>query len=286
MLFTRIYSLSTFAVGALALNETIAGYKYFLSGPKLAGKKVEYEHAAADTAFALLRKRLGNEPLPDLPDDSVAAVLKLKQDIGTAKLKELLAPDMDEADAFWHDVIDKSGDSWVSADARGVVFLPNVTFLSFASWYASDRADAANLAANPEHYSKETVSTGLGGLSSKILEGWGGVTTNFTIPNFGLPDHIKHPFLRLLPEFPVQQAGDKVLRDGTIFGVLHIALRPVDGKDYGQPQEGFEIYSTIWYQDGATDDHLDQERRHMINEIVNLTLQAQKDIESGDFVPS
>ncbi|KAI1462028.1 hypothetical protein F4805DRAFT_453259 [Annulohypoxylon moriforme] len=275
--------LSTFALGATALNETINGYKYFLSGPKVDLPKSQYEHDAADKALSLLKKRLGSEPLPQLPPDNVQAVLKLKQCLGSEKLEELLAPDMDDADKFWKDAIAKSNNnSWVSADTGGVAFLPNVTYLQFAAWYASANADAANLAAEPEHYVKETVQTG-SGLASKILEGWGGVTTNFTIPNFGKPDHDKDPFLRPMPEYPVQQAGDKVLRDGTRFGVLHISVRPVSGKDYGQPSDGFEVYATIWYQDGVTDDHLDQERRHMVVEIVNLTLQAQKDIASGNF---
>ncbi|KAI1394187.1 uncharacterized protein F4822DRAFT_387374 [Hypoxylon trugodes] len=273
----NIFFLSTFALGATALNETISGYKYFLSGPKVDQPKSEYEHAAADRALALLENRLGSQPLPDLPEDNVTAILKLKQDLGTVKLEELLLPDMADADTYWHSAISKSGSGWVSADARAVVFLPAVTFQGFAAWYSSDKADAANLAANPEHYVKETVNTTTG-LSSKILEGWGGVTTNFTIPNFGAPDRSKDPFLRPLPEFPVQQAGDKVLRDGTRFGVLHISLREVDGAAYGQSGKGFEVYSTVWYQDGVQDDHLEQERRHMVIEIVNLTLQAQKDL--------
>ncbi|KAI1660010.1 hypothetical protein F4813DRAFT_386882 [Daldinia decipiens] len=277
----NILLFSAFALQASALNETISGYKYFLSGPKLAQTKTEYEHAAAEKALSLVEARLDG-PLPVLPEDSVAAILKLKQDIGTDELKVLLAPDQDDADKFWHDVISRSGDGWVPADARGVVFLPNVSFAQFAAWYASPNADAANLAANPEHYAKETVTTPTG-LASEILEGWGGVTTNFTIPNFNAPDRAKDPFLRELPDFPVQQAGDKVLRDGTRFGALHISLRPVKGADYGQPIDGFEVYSTVWYQDGAEDDHLEQERRHMVIEIVNLTLQAQKDIESGMF---
>ncbi|KAI1802775.1 hypothetical protein F4811DRAFT_381258 [Daldinia bambusicola] len=281
----NILLLSTLALRAAALNETISGYKYFLSGPKLGQTKTEYEHAAADKALSLVEARLGDKPRPDLPEDSVEAILKLKQDLGTEQLKVLLAPDQDDADKFWHDVISRSGSGWVPADARGVVFLPNVSFAQFASWYSSPYADAANLAANPEHYDKETVTTATG-LSSKILEGWGGVTTNFTIPNFGAPDLVKNPFLRPLPEFPVQQAGDKVLRDGTRFGVLHISLRSVKGADYGQPVDGFEIFSTVWYQDGAEDDHLEQERRHMVIEIVNLTLQAQRDIESGKFTPT
>ncbi|KAI2633655.1 hypothetical protein GGS26DRAFT_554212 [Hypomontagnella submonticulosa] len=273
----NIFVLSAFALGATALNETINGYKYFLSGPRLDQPKSQYEHAAADTALSLLKRRLGDEPLPDLPDDNVAAILKLKQTLGSEKLKKLLQPDTADADNHWHEVINNSGDGWVSADARAVVFLPNVSYLSFAAWYASPSADAANLAANPEHYIKVTETTSTG-LSAKILEGWGGVTTNFTIPNFGVPDRNKDPFLRPLPEFPVQQAGDKVLRDGARFGVLHLSLRPVAGADYGSPFDGFEIYSTVWYQDAAKDEQLDLERRHMVIEIVNLTLQAQKDI--------
>ncbi|KAI1209941.1 uncharacterized protein F4807DRAFT_78816 [Annulohypoxylon truncatum] len=282
-MFKKIFFLSTFALGATALNETINGYKYFLSGPNVDLPKSQYEHDAANTALALLMKRLGSEHLPDLPPDNVTAVLKLKQSLGSEKLKKLLEPDMADADEFWEEAINRShNNTWVSADARGVAFLPNVTYVQFATWYASANADKANLAAEPEHYVKETVVNG-SELSSKILEGWGGVTTNFTIPNFGTPDRNKDPFLRPLPEFPIQQAGDKDLRDGTRFGVLHISVRPVSGKDYGQSFDGFEVYSTVWYQDGVSDDNLDQERRHMVVEIVNLTLQAQKDIESGAF---
>ncbi|KAI5867006.1 hypothetical protein GGS23DRAFT_593735 [Durotheca rogersii] len=277
----QIIPLSVLALGAAALNETIDGYSYFLLGPRLEQTKSEYEHAAAITALSLLRERLGYRPIPSLPDDNVEAVLQLKQYLGVDALKELLAPDEDAADRVWHEVVSNSSEAWVSADARGVVFLPNVTFDGFARWYASPLADAANLAANPEHYSKETVQNADGGLSSRILEGWGGVTTNFSIPSFGPPDRAKYPFLRDLPEFPVQQAGAKVLRDGTTFGILHISLRPVPGPDYGQPGVGFEIYATVWYPDGAQDVYLDQERRHMVIEIVNLTLQAQRDIASG-----
>ncbi|KAI2615674.1 hypothetical protein GGR54DRAFT_263837 [Hypoxylon sp. NC1633] len=282
MLFKNIFSLSAFALGAVALNETIDGYAYFLSGPNLDEPKSVYEEDAANLALALLKERLGADYPSGLPDDKVVAVLQLKQSLGPEKLKDLLSPDEDAADAHWHEIIDASGDGWVLAEARGVIFLPKVNFLTFAAWEASPNADAANLAANPEHYIKETETTATG-LASKILEGWGGVTTNFTIPNFSVPDRLKDPFLKLLPEFPIQQAGDKVLRDGTRFGVLHIALRPVSGADYGQSQDGFEIYSAVWYQDGAKDEYLEQERRHMVIEIVNLSLQAEKDVESGAF---
>ncbi|KAI1376213.1 hypothetical protein F4677DRAFT_445470 [Hypoxylon crocopeplum] len=259
----KIFCLSAFALGVMAMNETIEGYNYFLSGPSVDRTKSQYEHDAAVVALGLLKKRLGNETLPALPDDNVQAVLKLKQSLGPDRLKELLQPDMDDADSHWHDLIGDSGDGWKAAKARGVIFLPNVTHELFAAWYSTEYADAANLAANPEHYFKHTNRTSTG-LSSKILE-----------------DLDNNPFLEPLPDFPVQQAGDKDLRDGTRFGVLHIAVRPVNGADYNQPHDGFEIYSAVWYQDGALDSYLDKESQHMVIEIVNLTLQAQKDIASG-----
>ncbi|KAI1408881.1 hypothetical protein F5Y13DRAFT_99167 [Hypoxylon sp. FL1857] len=285
-MFKSILLLSTFALRAIAMNETIDGYNFFLWGPKQDQSKSQYEHDAADVALGLLKETLGSEPLPDLPTDNVAAVLKLKQDLGTEKLKQLLEPDTEDADKFWHDVINKATnksnpwDSPVSAEAHGVIFLPHLNLTQFAAWYVSKYADEANLAANPEHYVKETTQIA-SGLTSKILEGWGGVTTNFTFPSFGAPDRGKDPFLPELEDYPIQQAGDKVLRDGTRFGVLHLALRNIPGERYGQPNDGFEVFSTVWYPNGADDDHLDHERRHMIIEIVNLTLQAQKDVENG-----
>ncbi|KAI4868663.1 hypothetical protein F4820DRAFT_409178 [Hypoxylon rubiginosum] len=278
----KLFPIAAFAFTASAMNETIEGYKYFLSGPKTDLPKSQYEHDAANTAMSILEGRLGNEPLPSLPGDNVTAVLELKEYLGSDKLKELLEPDVDQADANWYDIIKASGDGWNSSDARGVIFLPNVSAQVFGLWYASPNADAANLAANPEHYAKDTVQTSTG-LASRILEGWHGITTNFTIPNFTTPNRTADPFLRPLPDFPIQQAGDKVLRDGTRFGMLHISLRDVNGSDYGQPNNGFEIYASVWYQDGVPEEYLEQESRHEVIEIVNLTLQCQKDIESGNF---
>ncbi|KAI0175731.1 hypothetical protein GGR52DRAFT_326914 [Hypoxylon sp. FL1284] len=280
----KSFLITALALTASAMNETIEGYNFFLSGPQTDEPKSQYEHAAADKAMSILKARLGNEALPDLPDDNVTAVLELKKYLGTDKLKEMLKPDTTDADMKWHAIIADSGDGWKPADGHGVVFLPNVSASTYALWYASPNADAANLAANPEHYAKDTVQTATG-LASQILEGWDGVTTNFTIPNFGAPNRTADPFLRPLPDFPIQQAGDKVLRDGTRFGVLHLALRDAKGADYGQPIDGFELYATVWYQDGIPDRYLEQEARHMVIEIVNLSLQCQKDIESGSFVP-
>jgi hypothetical protein len=215
------------------------------------------------------------------------AVALAKEHIGEEKLMSLLQPDILTADAIWHEVISNSTPgSWVPADGRAVCLLPNVTALGFALWSASPLCDAANNAANAEHYVKRTVEIGVGKLASEILEGWGGVTTLFAIPVYSTPpDRAAHPFLRALPGFPYQGAGDKVLRDGTgaVFGVLHIAIRDVDGADYGETGSGIEIFASVWYGDGANDEFLEAERQHMVIEIIHLALQAQKDISSGTF---
>ena len=183
--------------------------------------------------------------------------------------------------------MDKSTGQWVPTDGRVAAFLPNVTATRFALWSQSTFADRANNAANAEHYIKRTKQVAPGKLESEVLEGWGGVTTYFSILNYGTPDRTKYPFLRELPEFPIQAAGEKVLRDGTgaIFGILHISVRDVKGEDFGTSGPGHEIYATVWYGDGVQDDHIELERQHIVIEIINLSIQCQKDIESGEFMP-
>ena len=104
------------------------------------------------------------------------------------------------------------------------------------------------------------------------------MTTHFDIQNFTAPDHTKYPFLRQLPDYPIQAAGPKVLKDGTTFGVLHLAIKDVNDAWFGN---GFEVFSTIWYQSGVTEEHIEAEREHVINEIINLSIYASKDIK-GD----
>ena len=77
-------------------------------------------------------------------------------------------------------------------------------------------------------------------------------------------------------------AGDEALAsDGTVFGVLQIAVRDVKGADYNQPMDGMHVWASVRYGDAVKDEHLEDERKHMTTEIINLTLQAHKDIESG-----
>ncbi|CAI6086611.1 unnamed protein product [Clonostachys chloroleuca] len=257
-------SLATFAVAEETYDEVVDGYRFIKSGPKELKPKDNYELEFARFTLNLLKTRIGADGLI-----------------------ELLQPDIKEADAFWHDVVDRSTDKWVPTDGRAVAFLPNLTAYSFAAWSQSPFADRSNNAANPEHYVKRTTNLN-GTLQSEILEGWGGVTTHFSISDYSSPpNRAKHPMLRELPEFPFQAAGDKVLRDGTKtrFGVLHISARDVPGEEYGSDIPGVDIYATVWYGDGVEDEHIEVERQHITVEIINQSIQAQKDIASGEFKP-
>jgi hypothetical protein len=248
-------------------QENIDGYEFIKFGPKHLATKETYEWAAAQTALKLLK-------------DGLAAQ-------GLDTILKVLGPAIAEADIFWKDIVARSTgrlgqkEGWVSADGDGIAFLPNVTAERFVKWYLSPLADAANAAANPEHYYKTTKAEG-GAAVSDIIEGWGGVTTHFTVPNFGMPpNRTRYPFLHELSDFQLQAAGDKVLVDGTVFGVLHISARDVKGEDYGKKMDGVHVAASVYYGDAAKDEHLEEERTHMTTEIINLTLQAQKDIESG-----
>jgi hypothetical protein len=267
MIFSKLAAplAAILAVATAQTTEVIDGIKFIKSGPKVDRPKDAYELRFARDALNRLKTRLGPDGLLDV-----------------------LQPDIKEADVFWHDAIDKSTPGeWVPTDGRVVGFFPDLTAAAFAAWSQSPLADKANNAANPEHYLKRTEEVSPGVLRSEIVEGWGGVTTHFTVPNYSAPDREKHPMLRELPDFPFQAAGDKVLADGTdaVFGVLHISVRDAPGEEYGEEQDGVEIFATVWYGDGIDDDHLEDERQHIVVEIINMSMQAQKDIESGEFEP-
>lgn len=298
MLFSKLLILAASAAAACGQQnktEYFNGYKYILSGPKNPAPKAVYEMTGAHTAIDLLEKRLGRDALIDLVkpefddphDDLLKSLPLIKERIGPDGLIELLQPDIAEADEYWHDVNNKSGSGWVDASGRGIAYLPNMTAQLFAGWSQSPLADAANNAGNPEHYLKRTKAIAPGVLRSEIVEGWGGITTHFTIEDYGMVDHddTKWPFLNKLPDFPIQAAGAKTLLDGTVFSILHISVRDVPGDEYSRGQDGVEIYASVWYRDGVDDDHLEDERQHIITEIVNLSLQAQKDVEDGLFPP-
>ncbi|TLD32789.1 hypothetical protein PspLS_01022 [Pyricularia sp. CBS 133598] len=264
----RLSTILTMAATASGLasaqvDQVVDGHTFVTSGPAIAAHWHEYWFNTSATALHTLKTLLGPQAL-----------------------KDLLKPEIEKGDVFWRDIVARSsGKEWKAASGRTLAFLPNVTAQAFAMWFASPLADLANNDANAEHYYKQTVADpATGGLSSEIIEGWGGVVTHFTIPNFKPVNQHNYDMLDELPNFPIQFAGDKVLLDGTIFGILHIAVRDITGADFPEHADkgsGIEIYAAVWYGDASEEEHLEQERQHMIIEEINLSRQAQKDIVAG-----
>ncbi|KAF2870380.1 hypothetical protein BDV95DRAFT_496658 [Massariosphaeria phaeospora] len=250
-------------------NETVSGYTFLKSGPKHLKSKAEYEAEFTQTALRILKENLGADYPPEPVD-----LFKLKESLGADKL---ISKAVNRA----------STGTWKDASGRAIAFLPELTAARFALWSQSPFADAANNAANAEHYVKRTRNLN-GTLESEILEGWGGITTHFHIPNYAPPNPADpdRQFLNKLPDYPYQGSGDKVLMDGEVFGVLHISVKDVKGAEFGSALDGVEIFASVWYGDGVQDEHLEVEVQHITVEIINLTLQASRDIVSGAFKPS
>ncbi|KAI8629697.1 hypothetical protein F5Y19DRAFT_431549 [Xylariaceae sp. FL1651] len=221
----------------------------------------------------------------------------------------LLAEDIEESNAFWDQVVRESTSDrtqWVPARAYlKAYFNGNLTATEFAAWTLSDNADLANNHANPEHYFKKTVLSATGSQQSQIFEGWGGVLssfgtkrTNFTVPDFTTPVYGSADTpgsWDIGPSFPIllQRVGPKVLTygDGKTFGVLHIAVRDFNATEGSTDKSGLEIYSAVWYppwdktsaanRTEFLNNYLADEAHHMVVEVINLTLQAYQDCQTG-----
>ncbi|KAH0435651.1 hypothetical protein CcaCcLH18_04760 [Colletotrichum camelliae] len=271
-------------------TETAGGYDFTLSGPAKLGTKAMFELDRCHYVWNLLNERLYSYERP--PSDATECMDQLfqrKSEIGDQGFLDIFEREIIEARQFWYEVNDKSEldkpETWKAVEARAVVSLPNVTAWAFSAWSSSPRADAANNRENAEHYFKHSDFT-TGSSVSRILEGWGGTITNFTIPNYSVALCAERAMVRPLPEFLIKACGDKNLVDGkdTNFGVLNIAARDVDGASFGQPgKKGIDIYASIWYGGAISEEHLEAERQHVIIEIVNMSLKAQQDIETSAF---
>ncbi|KAJ6788194.1 hypothetical protein PWT90_11205 [Aphanocladium album] len=280
--------------------------------------KVFYESAAAHQAIerlkiAIQENDIAKDCLNANQSTSPAELYALKDCIveagGPTVFFKLLGEDIEKANHFWDLVISKSTPDrkkWVPARAYVRAFYGNTLKASnFALWSASPSADSANSRGNPEHYYKATEVTGTTTQVSNIFEGWGGVLsrfgtqrTNFTVPEFTIPDFgsVDYPNeWSLDSKFNsiFQRIGPKDLTSGggKTFGILHIAVRDVPASESGVDTDAIEVYSAVWYppfDQACKADRREFQQRfirdeayHMVVEIINLTLQAQKDCSSG-----
>ncbi|KAH9904652.1 hypothetical protein F4778DRAFT_789410 [Xylariomycetidae sp. FL2044] len=250
--------------------------------------------AVAQDPYAECTARVTRASRPPQTRDDIPAALTalhdIKTSIGPDGLINLLQPSIEAAYDSWHDVIDSATEEYsgVSADGHAALFIPGLTAASFALSSQSELADEADHDANPEHYVNRTTPVSLGVQSSEILEGRGGVITYFTVPTYSNPpDDDTCPFLSH-PDFPdlLSAAGPKNLNDGTntTFGVLFISVRDTLGAAYpgwglSAILPGAEIWSTVYYGDTLPEGNIQAESEHMINETINITIQAAKDTD-------
>ncbi|CAJ2508775.1 Uu.00g138010.m01.CDS01 [Anthostomella pinea] len=285
--------------------------------PETTDIKDAYEQAAAEQASTHLQARINAtgiaaDCLKSNTGPTPAELYALKDCVAADNVGNfftLLADDIEESNTFWDTVVSQSTTDrtqWVPARMYTKAYFDgDLLAAQFAIWTQSQNADDANNHANPEHYYKKTTVTGLTSQSSDIFEGWGGVLstfgtkrTNFTVPEyttptFGTADYpeewaIDPSFLLIF-----QRIGPKVLKSGSeaTFGALHIAVRDLAADEGDEGKSGIEVYAAVWYPpwDQAseqsrmefTDNYLADEAHHMVVEVINLTLQAQKDCSTG-----
>ncbi|KAK7180053.1 hypothetical protein DPSP01_010721 [Paraphaeosphaeria sporulosa] len=271
------------ALGLAALShaahdivEDINGYKFYHSGPTHAATKDEYELSFCHTALS----KLGAPPSDD--ENCLTTLRALKASYTPEEFLSLFDKDIRGADTTWHAVVANStGTSHVSANADVVAVVPGINSVSFAAYYLSSYAEKSYQKINAEHY----INRDDGLLKQEILEGWGGVTTHFTLAT---TDRSQFEYLPELSDFPIKVASDKILRDGSsaVFGVVDIALKDIVGPEAGlsEGEKGVHILSSVWYGDGAPKSFVEVESQHVVVEIVNHALNAKAGYDSGEIV--
>ncbi|OTB07513.1 hypothetical protein M426DRAFT_317821 [Hypoxylon sp. CI-4A] len=173
--------------------------------------------------------------------------LKIKQELSEEDLGFLLAEPLYEGDNFWNDVIHShkstsTASKWaVRTSVTG--FFPLMNHVRFEVWRETSDADKANFAAHPENFGQHTTEESLLRHNS-VRTSWAGNMTGYTVTlekRDAHPDQDR-PYLDALEDFPYQSIGDMYLRDDTtIFGTLHIGLRPVKGEDFQKTNDGIEM---------------------------------------------
>lgn len=328
MLFGKpTFAAALFAAASTAL-ETHEGIDYEVvweagTAPETAPIKTHYETTAAKQAATRLHEvltaaNMGADCLAKYPDTTPADLYSLKHCVVEAEGDDvffsLLSEDIAEGDAFWEKVVAESTKprpEWISAKAYVKAYTGEaLTAANMAVWMASPNSDSGYLSGNPEHYWKSTGAPASGSptaQSSHLFEGWGGVLSphfgtkrmNFTVPDFAPRAFGSETYpaewaigSKFAPQ--LQRLGEKTLTSGTIWGVLHIAVRDFSAEEGTTGKSGIEVYGAVWYppwdQSSAANqaefmNFLRDEDHQVVSEVVNFSLQAIKDCSTGACVP-
>ncbi len=236
------------------------------------------------------------------------AIKKLKSLISQEDLKTLLAADIAAGDDAWHTILDDSQDDDSDPNPGDRVLaevhftaIPwdcpttpavNFTSLNFAAWFANSAFfHVQNLwDGHPEHYGIIITANNDTTLGAELIEPWGPLLTNSKVPRFtpvtGQPGGgVKMPWMKAMPDFPIQMVGDETLTDGSgdVVGKMHYSWKDLAK---GTGTCGVEAVLDMWMPSGTPEDVAEGMRQHLAVEYNRWVNQAYADIKSGAFVPS
>jgi hypothetical protein len=211
--------------------------------------------------------------------DARQALLNIKKKLGPEALHKLVQSEIDEADIFWHEIINSSPDnethsvSDVTVEALVSPHVLNTTiFLQWLQTFATNGKFPNRLEqGEPQHYFLNVNPP-------EVIESWGSIpVTHFT----EAPSERK-PFMVEIPpsEFPVQMFVTLNLRDGTLLADEIMALRDNDDG------AGMRIRFVTYFPGGLGEKLVEGVRRHVAVELGNWMRFAWEDVVSGRFVPS
>ncbi len=263
MLYGTLLCLALAATGSSGLSD--GPRVHLLTGPLLPGQQHTFELDAAHRALDLVKDHLGPPAITTL----------LAQDIATS-------------DAAWHAILANStGTSHILSEARLRAFNTAYNASTFLTWFGTDTGDPNKLlGAHPEHYVELMhVNASTGVASVDIIESWGPLVTRYQIPAY-VTNGPKKPWLKKLPNFPLQSTGEAVLQDGSglVIADVHNSFRDLGVGEVEAGQKGLEAIISVWFPDGTPEDVLEGLREHQAVEFSNWLSFAQRDIDNGVFV--
>ncbi|KAH6668507.1 hypothetical protein B0J14DRAFT_167117 [Halenospora varia] len=206
------------------------------------------------------------------------ALLLLKDRLTPNGVLQVLANDIDNADAAWQAILAaSSGQTPIPAISTVEALIPShiMNASAFLTWFSSP-APHKLLQAHPEHYVEiESVANGI--TSINIVEEWGSLLFHYSIPNYGPGP--KKPYMATLKDYPYQAVGKVTLRDGTVIANIHNSLRD---KEDGT---GIEAVLYGWLPSAAPTDVIQGLRNHQSIEFSNWLQFAYNDTIGGDYFP-
>lgn len=177
----------------------------------------------------------------------------LKGKIGGEKIQSLLADEITQANAYWHQLLSNSTGTWtpVEAQAKAIADPTVLNSRSFQQWMDTAGAGYPNdlIAGHPEIYFEEEPSN--------VIQSWGGGP----ITQFSHDPVSKQPFMLDLPGWNVTATVAQTLRDKTIFSYAVAAIK--------DEVDGFGLYFAVYLPSSAPEERIAGLRSYLTVECTN-----------------